>query len=240
LIGLAGDSSQARQNHAQYGRQFVFTNRRPGMSIADLRKEYMRASLDEEDTDENPIVQFERWFHEALQADVPEPNAMSVATVGTNGRPSCRILLLKDVSPQGFTWFTNYESRKGRELEATPYAALLFFWIELERQVRIEGRVERVSEADSDAYFQSRPLGSRIGAIASAQSRPIDNRQTLEHQFLHTEQQQGENPARPAHWGGYRLLPDSIEFWQGRSSRLHDRILYTLHEGRWQRRRLQP
>jgi pyridoxamine 5'-phosphate oxidase len=210
------------------------------MSIADLRKEYMRASLDEQDTDENPIAQFERWFHEARQADVPEPNAMSVATVGANGRPSSRILLLKDMGPDGFTWFTNYESRKGRELAENPYAALLFLWIELERQVRIEGRVERVPEAESDAYFNIRPLGSRIGAIASAQSRAVDNRQTLEKQFLHTEQKYGENPPRPAHWGGYRLIPDAIEFWQGRSSRLHDRILYTLHDGAWRRQRLQP
>lgn len=210
------------------------------MSIADLRREYMRASLDEQDTDADPIRQFERWFHEALQADVPEANAMSVATVGANGRPSSRVLLLKDVGAGGFTWFTNYESRKGQELAANPFAALLFFWSELERQVRIEGRVERVSAADSDAYFQSRPLGSRIGAIASAQSRAIDNRQILEQQFLHTEEQYGENPPRPAHWGGYRLVPDRIEFWQGRSSRLHDRILYALHEGSWQRQRLQP
>lgn len=210
------------------------------MSIADLRKEYMRASLDEKDTDENPIVQFERWFHEALQADVPEANAMSVATVGENGRPSSRILLLKDIGAGGFSWFTNYESRKGRELAANPYAALLFHWIELERQVRIEGRVERVPEAESDAYFHSRPLGSRIGAIASAQSRPVDNRQALEQQVMHTEQKCGNNPPRPAHWGGFRLIPDTIEFWQGRSSRLHDRILYTLHEGRWKRQRLQP
>lgn len=210
------------------------------MSIADLRREYMRASLDEQDTDLDPIRQFERWFHEALQADVPEANAMSVATVGADGRPSSRILLLKDVRADGFTWFTNYESRKGQELAAHPFAALLFFWSELERQVRIEGRVERVPAADSDAYFHSRPLGSRIGAIASAQSRVIDNRQILERQFLHTEQQYGENPSRPDHWGGYRLVPDRIEFWQGRSSRLHDRILYTLHEGAWQRQRLQP
>ncbi|MDQ9169993.1 pyridoxamine 5'-phosphate oxidase [Oxalobacteraceae bacterium R-40] len=210
------------------------------MSIADLRKEYMRASLDEKDTDENPIVQFERWFHEALQADILEANAMSVATVGENGRPSSRILLLKDIGAGGFSWFTNYESRKGRELAANPYAALLFHWIELERQVRIEGRVERVSEAESDAYFHSRPLGSRIGAIASAQSRPVDNRQALEQQVMHTEQKCGNNPPRPAHWGGFRLIPDTIEFWQGRSSRLHDRILYTLHEGRWKRQRLQP
>lgn len=210
------------------------------MSIADLRREYMRASLDERDTDEHPIQQFERWFHEALQADVPEPNAMSVATVGTNGRPSSRILLLKDVGANGFTWFTNYDSRKGRELEANPYAALLFHWIALERQVRIEGRVERVSAAESDTYFQSRPLGSRIGAIASSQSQPIENRQTLERQFLHAEEKCGGNPPRPGHWGGYRLIPDAIEFWQGRSSRLHDRILYTLHEGGWRRQRLQP
>ena len=210
------------------------------MSIADLRREYMRASLDEGDTDENPIRQFERWFHEALQADVPEPNAMSVSTVGADGRPSSRIVLLKDVGANGFTWFTNYESRKGRELQTNPHAALLFFWIELERQVRIEGRVEPVSAAESDAYFQSRPLGSRVGAIASAQSRTIDNRQALEQHFQHTERQCGENPSRPVHWGGYRLVPDAMEFWQGRSSRLHDRILYTRHEGGWQRQRLQP
>ncbi|MGV3742622.1 MAG: pyridoxamine 5'-phosphate oxidase [Burkholderiaceae bacterium] len=210
------------------------------MSIADLRKEYMRASLDERDTDEDPIRQFERWFHEARQADVPEPNAMSVSTVGVNGRPSSRILLLKDMGSSGFTWFTNYESRKGRELAENPYAALLFFWVELERQVRIEGRVERVAAEESDAYFQIRPLGSRIGALASAQSHPIDNRQALEERFLHTERQYGENPPRPAHWGGYRLIPDAMEFWQGRSSRLHDRILYTRHEEGWRRQRLQP
>jgi pyridoxamine 5'-phosphate oxidase len=210
------------------------------MSIADLRREYMRASLDEQDTAENPIQQFERWFHEALQADVPEPNAMSLATVGANGRPSSRIVLLKDMGTHGFTWFTNYESRKGQELAENSHAALLFFWIELERQVRIEGRVEQVSAAESDAYFQIRPLGSRIGAIASAQSRSIDNRQTLERQFLHTEQQCGENPQRPVHWGGYRLIPDAVEFWQGRSSRLHDRILYTRHDEEWRRQRLQP
>jgi pyridoxamine 5'-phosphate oxidase len=210
------------------------------MSIADLRREYMRASLDEQDTAENPIQQFERWFHEALQADVPEPNAMSLATVGANGRPSSRIVLLKDMGTHGFTWFTNYESRKGQELAENSHAALLFFWIELERQVRIEGRVEQVSAAESDAYFQIRPLGSRIGAIASAQSRSIDNRQTLERQFLHTEQQCGEHPQRPVHWGGYRLIPDAVEFWQGRSSRLHDRILYTRHDEDWRRQRLQP
>lgn len=210
------------------------------MSIADLRREYMRASLDEQDTDADPIRQFERWFHEARQADVPEPNAMSVSTVGANGRPSSRILLLKDMGPNGFTWFTNYESRKGRELAENPHAALLFFWVELERQVRIEGRVERVAAEESDAYFQIRPLGSRIGALASEQSRPIDNRQALEERFLHTEQQYGEHPPRPAHWGGYRLIPDTMEFWQGRSSRLHDRILYTLHEEGWRRQRLQP
>jgi pyridoxamine 5'-phosphate oxidase len=210
------------------------------MSIADLRKEYIRASLSENDTAADPITQFERWFHEALQAELPEPNAMSLSTVADNGRPSSRIVLLKDIGQGGLTWFTNYESRKGRELQHNPHAALLFHWIELERQVRVEGKIEYLSAAENDAYFQSRPLGSRIGAIASAQSQIIDSRQTLERQYMHIEQKYGENPPRPAHWGGYRLRPDYVEFWQGRSSRLHDRIAYTLQEGKWQRHRLQP
>jgi pyridoxamine 5'-phosphate oxidase len=211
------------------------------MSIADLRKEYSRHSLSETDVHADPIEQFAKWFGEAISAQVPEANAMSVATVGANGRPSSRILLIKEFDQRGFTWFTNYESRKGRELDANPFAALLFHWIELERQVRIEGRVERIPAAESERYFQSRPLGSRVGAIASAQSHPIADRHLLEQQYARAEQQYGEHPARPAHWGGYRLIPDYMEFWQGRPSRLHDRIAYRLQaDGSWQRQRLQP
>ncbi|MDB5765175.1 MAG: pdxH [Herminiimonas sp.] len=211
------------------------------MSIADLRKEYSHASLSETDVSADPIKQFVKWFDEAVIAKIPEPNAMSVATVGPNGRPSSRILLIKEIDQRGFIWFTNYESRKGNELQGNQYAALLFHWVELERQVRIEGRVERVSAAESDAYFHSRPLKSRIGAIASAQSRTIPNREALEAQYAKAEEQYRDHPPRPEHWGGYRLIPDAMEFWQGRHSRLHDRILYTLQEeGRWQRQRLQP
>lgn len=211
------------------------------MSIADLRKDYSHARLSEADVNPDPLRQFSTWFHQALDAGVPEANAMSVATVGDDGRPSSRILLIKDFDSDGFTWFTNYASRKGRELQAHPYAALLFHWVELERQVRIEGRVERLSEAQSDAYFQSRPLQSRLGALASAQSEPIADRELLEQQFAQAEAEFGDEPARPPHWGGYRLVPDRVEFWQGRPSRLHDRILYTRQtDGAWRRERLQP
>jgi len=211
------------------------------MTISHLRNDYSQASLTETDTDPDPIQQFSKWFHEALSAEVPEANAMSVSTVGANGRPSSRILLIKDFGAKGFTWFTNYDSRKGMELQSHPHAALLFFWKELERQVRIEGRVEKLSAADSDAYFHSRPVGSRIGAHASAQSQPIANREALEEKVKQVEAQFGENPPRPENWGGFRLIPDVIEFWQGRPSRLHDRIVYTLQaDGVWQRTRLQP
>ncbi len=210
-------------------------------SIADLRKEYSRASLSEQDVLPNPIDQFSKWLGEAILAQVPEANAMTVSTVGANNRPSSRILLIKDVDQRGFTWFTNYESRKGHELAQNPYAALLFYWIELERQVRIEGRVERISDAENDAYFQSRPLKSRLGAIASSQSRPVASRDDLEAKFAEVEKQYGDHPVRPPHWGGYRLTPDYIEFWQGRPSRLHDRIAYILQaDGSWKRQRLQP
>lgn len=211
------------------------------MSIADLRKDYSRASLSESDVAADPMEQFKKWFDEALTAEVPEANAMSLATVDANGRPSSRIVLIKEFDHRGFSWFTNYESRKGHELHQNQQAALLFHWIGLERQVRIEGRVERISAEENDAYFHSRPLGSRIGAIASSQSEPVASREALEMRYAAAEAQHGEHPLRPAHWGGYRLVPDYIEFWQGRSSRLHDRIVFKLQaDGSWHKQRLQP
>ena len=211
------------------------------MSLADLRRDYSQATLSEQDTNPDPFAQFARWFDEALKAEMPEPNAMSVATVGANGRPSSRILLLKDFDARGFTWYTNYLSRKGQDLLHHPYAAITFHWVELERQVRIEGKVSRVDASESEAYFKIRPVKSQLGAIASRQSQPIASRELLEKQFEEAAEQYGESPARPAHWGGYRLDPDLIEFWQGRRSRLHDRIVYTrTAEGTWSRQRLQP
>lgn len=211
------------------------------MSIANLRKDYSHASLSESDVLADPIAQFSRWFDEAIMGQVPEPNAMSLATVGCGGLPSSRIVLIKGYDQTGFTWYTSYDSRKGRELQENPHAALLFHWVELERQVRIEGRVEQISETASEVYFNSRPLGSRLGAIASAQSETIADRESLEARFTAAEETFGVDPVRPASWGGYRLLPNYLEFWQGRRSRLHDRIAYTLQaDGRWTRSRLQP
>lgn len=211
------------------------------MSLADLRQEYTRASLSEHEVADSPLEQFNTWFAQARQSEVPEPNAMCLSTVAADGRPSSRIVLLKDLDARGFTWYTNYESRKGGELLGNPNAALLFFWQPLERQVRIEGRVEKVSAAEADAYFNLRPLKSRLGALASQQSRPIASRDALEQRFLEIEQQYGETPIRPEHWGGYRLIPDYVEYWQGRASRLHDRIAYSLqNDGSWRRERLQP
>lgn len=211
------------------------------MSIANLRKDYSHASLSENEVSADPISQFTKWFDEAIMAKVPEPNAMSLATVGADQRPSSRIVLIKEFDQRGFTWYTNYASRKGKQLQANPHAALLFHWVELERQVRIEGSVTQVPAPESDAYFNSRPLGSRIGAIASEQSEPVTDRAALEEKFVRSEQEQGDHPQRPQHWGGYRLIPDRIEFWQGRRSRLHDRIVYVLEaEGCWLRQRLQP
>ncbi|MBL8377441.1 MAG: pyridoxamine 5'-phosphate oxidase [Burkholderiales bacterium] len=209
-------------------------------TIAALRKDYALATLDEGAVDPDPVVQFSLWLDQAIAAGCPEPTAMSVATVGAEGRPSSRILLLKEVADGAMVFYTNYESRKGRELAANPHAALLFHWVELEREVRIEGRVVKGEAAAADAYFDSRPLLSRIGAIASPQSRPIASRAWLEERFAAAQAEQGQTPARPPHWGGYRLVPDSFEFWQGRRSRLHDRVVYTLRAGAWQRARLAP
>jgi len=211
------------------------------ISIADLRRDYSQATLSENEVDSDPLKQFARWFQQALETEVPEPNAMGLATVDSHGRPSLRIVLLKDFDARGFTFYTNYGSRKGEQLLLNPHAALSFHWHDLERQIRIEGTVERVAAEESDAYFGIRPLKSRIGAIASAQSRPIDSREQLEQQFNQAETQFGQQPPRPAHWGGYRLAPNWIEFWQGRRSRLHDRIAYQRNkDGSWLRQRLQP
>ncbi|WP_371767230.1 pyridoxamine 5'-phosphate oxidase [Massilia sp.] len=212
-----------------------------GEKVADLRKDYGQARLDESVVADDPMDQFTRWFEEALKAEVNEPNAMSVATVGEDGRPTSRIVLVKQFDARGFTWYTNYDSQKGKQLASKPFAALLFFWSELERQVRIEGRVERTSAEESDKYFNSRPLKSRLSAIASEQSEPIANRAALEEHYEEVARQYGEAPPRPQHWGGFRLVPERIEFWQGRRSRFHDRIVYTRQEdGSWTRQRLQP
>lgn len=212
-----------------------------GERVADLRKDYGQAVLDESAVADDPIDQFTRWFEEALKAEVNEPNAMSVATVDAEGRPSSRIVLVKQFDARGFTWYTNYSSQKGKELNGRPFAALLFFWSELERQVRIEGTVERTTAEESDKYFNSRPLKSRLSAIASEQSAPIASRAALEHNYEEVARQYGETPSRPSNWGGFRLVPERIEFWQGRRSRFHDRIVYTRQEdGSWTRQRLQP
>ncbi len=210
------------------------------MNIADLRKSYEKAELSEQASHADPLQQFAQWFNEALKSEVPEPNAMTVATVGSDLRPSTRVVLIKDFDERGIVWYTNYASRKGQELAGNPFAALQFHWVELERVVRIEGRVEKVSHAESDTYFHSRPLDSRIGAWASPQSQVIDSRTVLVTNAAKYGAQFLLQPPRPPHWGGYRLVPECWEFWQGRKSRLHDRLRYRQDGGQWVRERLAP
>ncbi|SDW69756.1 Pyridoxamine 5'-phosphate oxidase [Hydrobacter penzbergensis] len=211
-------------------------------SIADIRRDYKLQSLDENDIAADPITQFTRWWEEAIASHIDEVNAMTLATVTPEGLPAARIVLLKGYDEHGFVFFTNYKSRKGMELEANPHAALVFFWKELERQVRIEGTVSKTSTAESDDYFESRPAGSRIGAWASPQSRVVANRTEIETNYSKYEQQFGyENIPRPENWGGYIVKPSVIEFWQGRGSRLHDRLRYTASGAhKWKRERLAP
>jgi pyridoxamine 5'-phosphate oxidase len=209
--------------------------------LADLRKSYERAELSEDASNSDPLRQFEQWLNEAISAEVPEPNAMTLATVASDLRPSTRIVLIKGYDERGIVWYTNYESRKGHELAGNPYAALQFHWVELERVVRIEGRVEKTSAEESDAYFATRPLDSRIGAWASPQSQVIASRTVLVTNAAKYGAQYMLNPPRPPHWGGYRLVPDEWQFWQGRKSRLHDRLRYTRQSsGEWLRERLAP
>ncbi len=209
--------------------------------IAALRKSYERAELDESMSDADPLQQFDKWLREAIAAQLPEPSAMTLATVGADGRPSTRVVLIKGYDARGLVWYTNYESRKGRELAAHPQAALQFHWVELERVVRIEGRVEFAGTDESDAYYATRPLDSRLGAWASPQSQVIGSRAVLVANAAKAAALHGLSPKRPRHWGGYRLVPDAWEFWQGRRSRLHDRLRYRLDGGAsWVRERLAP
>ncbi len=214
------------------------TNKTP---LSDLRKSYELGSLEEHEVASEPLKQFQSWLNEAFEHNIPEPNAMTLATVGSNGRPSSRIVLIKGCDERGIVWFTNYQSRKGRELAGTPFASLQFHWVEMERVVRIEGRVEFVDAVESDEYYASRPLASRIGAWASPQSTVINGRTSIIAKAAEYGMKFGLNPPRPPHWGGYRLVPDYWEFWQGRPSRLHDRISYRLSDqSEWIKDRLAP
>jgi len=205
-----------------------------------MRKNYQQAELLESNAAKHPSQQFTTWLNQALEAEIPEPNAMTLATVSSSLRPSTRVVLIKGYDEQGIVWFTNYDSRKGRELAGNPFAALQFHWVELERVVRIEGRVEKISEADSDTYYHSRPLASRIGAWASPQSQSISSREWLQDELKNFADKFQQEPPRPPHWGGYRLVPDTWEFWQGGGARLHDRLQYSLSNGQWQMQRLAP
>lgn len=211
-------------------------------NIADIRKNYAMQSLSEDSVLDHPLDQFTIWLNEAIKAEVNEPTAMVLSTVNADSKPSARVVLLKDVSEAGFVFFTNYESRKGQNLTANPFASITFFWPALERQVRIEGAVKKVDDAVSDKYFHSRPIGSQIGAWASPQSKQIESREVLEEADKNYTAQFKDAAVipRPAHWGGYQLIPDMLEFWQGRPNRLHDRIVYELHENEWLKKRLAP
>ena len=211
-------------------------------SIADLRKDYTLEDLNEEEIDPNPFIQFKIWFNQSVAAQLPEPNAMTLATCTPDGKPSARMVLLKDIDERGFVLFTNYKSQKGQEISVNPHAALVFWWAELERQVRIVGTVEKISSAQSDSYFEVRPPFSRLGAWASNQSEVISSRDVLETQLIEFQRQyENQEVPRPPHWGGFRVIPQEIEFWQGRSSRLHDRLRYTLVDnGNWKIERLSP
>jgi pyridoxamine 5'-phosphate oxidase len=209
--------------------------------LAQMRKSYEQAALDEAHVLPKPVAQFHRWFDEAVRVKALEPNAMTVATANAEGRPSTRVVLLKGADERGLVWFTNYQSRKGQELGLNPFAAMQFYWPELERVVRIEGRVEQVAADESDSYYRSRPIGSRIGAWASPQSQVLESRAALEASWKDQQAKLGEDPPRPSQWGGYRLVPDHWEFWQGRASRLHDRIVYERQQdGSWLIQRLAP
>ena len=210
------------------------------MSIADIRQEYERAGLQESEVASDPLLQFEAWFQDAIAAGVPMPNAMALATADSAGRPTARAVLLKGFGPGGFVFYTNYQSRKGRELAANPYAGLLFCWEELERQVRIDGRAERIPESESDEYFVTRPRGSRLGAWASPQSEVIPDGALIESRLAEAERRFGDRVPRPPHWGGFRMIPAEIEFWQGRPNRLHDRIRYRREDTAWKIERLAP
>ncbi len=212
------------------------------VNIADLREEYSHSELSESDVDKDPVLQFNQWMSQALEAGVEQPNAMTLATVSSNGRPSARIVLLKSVDEHGFVFFTNYKSRKSLDLEENTNAALVFWWLPLSRQVRVEGRVRRVDEASSDRYFRSRPRGSQIGAWVSDQSETVASRSVMERAFKEVEQTyEGKEVPRPDYWGGFTLEPDRVEFWQGRPDRLHDRIRYRREAGAtWIIERLYP